>query len=106
MVPEFQISVTITARLAVRFAAAVFRTSVKIDFGTRSAWAETDFPEVVVFAEPYDSFFRHTKLFPYFNGLIVVLINCCPHLIERNLKPVFDEFKSPCKRLLFKIVTK
>ena len=105
MIPELQISVAVAARLAVRLAAAVFGTSVKIYFRARSAWAQTDFPEVIVLAKPYNSFLRHAQLFPNFNGFIVILVNRCPNLIKRNLKPVLDEFQTPCKGFLLKIIT-
>ena len=105
MVPEFNITVAVAARFAVRFAAAVLLASVKEDFGARAAWSQTDFPEVIVFAQTNDVIFRHAKLNPDIMGFVIVLIYGCPYPILRHLEPFRNEFPSPGETLLFKVIS-
>ena len=106
VVPEFQVTVAVTARLAVRLAAAVFRTSVEVNFGTWTARTQTDFPEVVFLTQSYDSIFRQTQFLPDFHSLVVILVYGCPNLIHRHLQIVTDEFQAPFQGLFLEIVPK
>ena len=101
MVPEFNITVTVAAR----FAAAVLLASVKEDFGARTARTQTDFPEVVVFAQADNVIFRHAQFNPDVVGFVIVLIYSCPYSILRHLEPLRNEFPSPGETLLFKVIS-
>ena len=106
MVPEFQVSVTVAARLAVRLSAAEFRTSVIVDLRAWSAWAESDLPEIVFFTEPYDPLLRKSDFLPDLYGFIIVLVDCCPELILRHLQDFGDELPAPVKGLSLEVIAK
>ena len=98
VIPELEVSVAVTARLAVRLATAPLRASVEVDLGARSAWSESDLPEVIILAKTYYSLFRHSDdVSPDLESFIVIFINSRPELFLRHLKPFSAEFPSPLK---------
>ena len=62
VIPDFHESVTIAAGLAIRAAAAVFNSSVKINFRARTARTLSVLPEVIRLAKLYYVLFRNTYL--------------------------------------------
>ena len=96
-VPEFGISVAVTAGAAIRRAAAVFFTAVKVDFRTRAAGACTVFPEVIFFSESYNPFGRNTDFFcPNVKSLVIILIDGDPELVHGHFHNL--SAKLPCPR--------
>ncbi len=107
MVPKFNISVTVTAWFTVRTAAAVIFSSVKINFGTWSAWSGTNFPKIILLAKPYNSFFRHAdNVFPNIESFVVILINGSPNFIFRHFEYLCYEFPAPSQGFCFEIIAK
>ena len=104
-VPEFNISVTFTADLAVGFSAAVFFAAVKIYFRAGSARALSDFPEIVLFSHTHNSVGRNAHFFrPDVKSLVVVLINCNPKLVHGKFQNLGAEFPRPRSSLIFEII--
>src|SRR5699024_10288887 len=97
MVPEFNVSVAVTSRFAVRTSASVFFSSVEIYFRAWSAWSLPYFPKVIVFPKFDDLFLRHSdNIFPYPVCLVILIIYCSPKFVRRHLENFRDEFPSPC----------
>ena len=106
MVPELKVSVAVAARLAVRTSAAPLRASVVVDLRARSARSESDLPEVIVFSETDDLFFRHSDdVSPDLECLIIVFIYGSPEFFLRHLKPFRAEFPAPLQRFLLEVIT-
>ena len=76
VIPDFHITVAVTAYRTSRFAAAIFLTAVVINFRTWSARACTMLPEVILFAKTENSFRRDTDFFiPDVESFIVIQVN-------------------------------
>ena len=64
-------------------------------------------PEIVIFSQTNYLFLRHTNnIFPYMIRLFVIFIYSSPKIFRRHFQYFCNEFPSPCKRFLFKIIAK
>ena len=105
-VPEFHVSVTVTAYAASRAVAAVFFTAVIVDFCTGTTGACTMFPEVVSFAQFYDSVCGQTNFFfPDFACFVVFFIDCYVQSVCGNFHPFCYKFPGPGNDFVFEVVT-
>ena len=106
-IPEFNIPVTFTARLAVRASASVCFSPVKINLGARAAWTGADFPEVIILTKPYNSLLRHTNhVSPERVCFIVIFIYSCPEPVNRHVKVFSNKLPGPGDSFFFEIITK
>ena len=104
VIPELDIPVAVTPRLAVRLAAAVFRSSVEVNLRARTARTQSDLPEVVFLSQMDDPLLRHSQTLPDIHRFLVIQINRSPDLLFRNLQHFRDEFPAPCQGFLFEVI--
>ena len=105
-IPEFHISVTVTAYAASRAVAAVFGTAIIVDFCTGTAGACAVFPEVVGFAQFYDSVCRQTNFFfPDFACFVIFFIDGYVQSVCRDFQPFCYEFPGPGNDFVFEVIT-
>ena len=96
VIPEFNISVAVTAYTAGGLAAAILFTSVKIQLGAGSAGTFAVLPEVIFFTKSYNTVWRYSYLLcPDIECLIIFLIYGYPDLINRQVKYLCAEFPRP-----------
>ena len=96
-IPYFYIAVAVAANVAVRLAAALFRSTVKVDLRTRTAGAGTVFPEVVFSAQTNHVVFCHADLLgPHVIGFVVIFENRNIQLICRHFQHLGEKFPCPC----------
>ena len=78
-IPDFQPAVTVTYAqcTAIRMIASVFFAAVNMNFTARTTWAGfPHLPEVVLFAQANDTFFRYrSQLTPQFISFIVIFVD-------------------------------
>ena len=87
MIPEFDITVTVTAGSAVFFSTAVLFSPIIVYLGAWSAGASSNFPEIIIFPKTNDSFFRKTyDIFPDVISLIIFFIYGNPETIFREFE--------------------
>src|SRR5699024_671290 len=104
-VPEFDIAVTVAADAAGRLAAAVLLAAVKIDLRAGTAGAGTVLPEVVLLAHAYNAIGSNADfLCPDLKGLVVVLINGNPQLVNRHLEHLCAELPGPGRGLVLEVI--
>ena len=105
-IPEFHVSVAVTAYAAGRAVTAVFRTTVIVDFCTRTAGACAVFPEVVFFAQFYDSVPRQTyHIMPDFACFIVFFVNGYVQSVFGDFQYFCYEFPRPGHDFVFEVIT-
>ena len=76
VVPYFHVTVTVTAYCTAWFTAAIFFSTIIVDFRTWTAWTCAVLPEVVFFSETEDSVSRDSDFFvPDIECFIILLIN-------------------------------
>ena len=104
-VPELGVSVAVTARAAIRRAAAVFFTAVKVNFRAGTAGACSVLPEIVLLAKPYDPFGSHPDLLcPDVKGFVVVLKDGDPELVHRHFHNLGAELPCPGGGFMLEII--
>ena len=79
-IPDFRITLAVTARFAARFATAVFFPQVIMDFGTGTARSGITgrAPEVIFFTKADNSGCGDTRFAPDVKGFIVITENRYP----------------------------
>ena len=76
IVPYFHITVAVAAYCTAWFTAAIFFSTIIVDFRTWTAWTCAVLPEVVFFSETEDSVSRDSDFFvPDIECFIILLIN-------------------------------
>ena len=104
-IPYLNITVAVAANVAVRLAAALFRTTVEVDLRTRAARTGTVFPEVVLSAQTNHVVFCHTDLLrPHVIGLVIVFKDGYIQLICRHLQHLGEELPGPCDCLDLEVI--
>ena len=112
IIPYFHKAVTVTPHLTVRLAAAVFDTSVIVNFGTGTARACAMLPEVIavtvlVPVKSGNLLRRHTDLLvPDFKRLVIFTVNGGIEPLRIHTDDFGQELPAPCNSLMLKIVTK
>ena len=105
IVPDFQITVAITAYSTVRTATAPFLTKIDINLRVRTAWTRADFPEIII----QTNYMRRIKawlLLPNFLSFLIIWINGSPELILWKFQNLSQELPCPRNSLLFEVITK
>ena len=106
-IPEFHVSVAVTANAAGRAVAAIFGTAVIIDFRTGTTGTCTMLPEVILLAKLLDSVPRQTNLFmPDFACFVILLIDGDIQLILRDFQPFGNKLPGPRDDFVLKIIAK
>ena len=106
MVPELNVTVAVTSRLAVRVIAAVFLAAVKIDFRARTAWTSPDLPEVIILAQTHDPLFRHAdNIAPDGISVVIVFIYGSPESVRRHFQYFRNEFPAPGQGFFLKVIS-
>ena len=104
-VPDFEVSIAVTANCTVRRAAAAFFAQVDVDFGVRTAGARADFPEVIFHLD--DMVLREARLgFPDFDGFIIIRINRNPEFVLRQFDDFRQEFPCPGNSFALEVIAK
>ena len=104
-VPNLYIAVAVAANVAVRLAAALFRSTVKVDLRTRAARTGTMFPEVILSAQANHVIFGNADLLgPHFKCFVIVFENGNIQLICRHLQHLGEEFPCPGDRLDLEVI--
>ena len=104
-IPYLNITVAVTANVAVRLAAALFRTTVEVDLRTRAARTGTVFPEVVLSAQTNHVVFCHTDLLrPHVIGLVIVFKDGYIQFICRHFQHLGEELPGPCDCLDLEVI--
>ena len=104
-IPDFEVTITITANSTVRAAAAALFAKVDVDFRIRTARAGADLPEVVI--EFHDMILWEAGLLAPDGGCFIVLrIDRDPKLFLRQIQDIRQELPRPGNRLFFEIVSK
>ncbi len=107
VVPYFHVAVAVAANGTSRFAAAVFFTTVIINFGTGTAGTCTMFPEVIFLAKTENTFCRDTHLFvPDFKCLVIIFINRRIQTLGIQTDYFCQEFPGPFDCFIFKVIAK
>ncbi len=107
VVPDFHVTVTFTAHLAIRSAAAVFRTAVKVDFRAGAARTFTMFPEVIGFAQTHNVVHGNANFFiPDLYCFIVFFINRAIQPLRRNFQFFGQKFPGPGNGFMLEIIPK
>ena len=106
-IPEFHVSVAVTANATGRAVAAIFGTAVIIDFRTGATGTCTMLPEVILLAKLLDSVPRQTNLFmPDFACFVILLIDGDIQLILRDFQPFGNKLPRPRDDFVLKIIAK
>ena len=107
IVPDFHISVAVTAGLAIRAAATVLFAAVKINLAAGTAGACAVLPEVIRLAKLYNMLLGDTDFIaPDRVSLVILLINRGPKQIFGDFKNLSQELPSPLNSLLLKVIPK
>ena len=104
-IPDLHEAIAIAANLTFRSAAANAFAAIEVDLRARTARTGTMFPEVILFAETNDTFWRNTNLFsPDLCCFIVLFINRDPQFVCRNFQNLSQKFPCPCSCFYFEII--
>ena len=104
-VPDFDITVAVTANAASWLSAALFLATVEIDFRTRTTWARAVFPEVIFSAQPLHVRGCNTHvLCPEVICFIIVFKDGNIQLIDWHFQFFGEEFPCPFDCLLLEVV--
>ena len=107
IVPNFHITVAVTAHSTVRLAAAVLLATVVIDLGAGAAGAGAVLPEVICLSETEDLFSRNADLLvPDFKGFLIVFVDGRIQAVCLQTNYLGQELPAPGNGLALKIVTK
>ena len=106
VVPDFHVTVALTAYCTVRFAAAVFFAAVIVDLGTWSARSGTVLPEIVFFSKLVNPVCRDAHLLvPDIKGFLIIHVNGRIQAVWIKSYRFGQEFPGPVDRLSFKIIS-
>ena len=106
-VPNFEESVTVAARFAIRAAATEFFTFIIVNFRVRTRRTYFKFPEVIFFSKFYNSFSRNTDfIMPNSICFIVFFIYRNPKSFLRQFHNFRQKLPCPMYCFCFKIVSK
>ena len=104
-VPDFNITVAVTAYMAIRLSASLFRTAVKVNLRTRAARTRAMLPEVVFSAQTNHVIFCNADLLrPHAIGFIVIFKDRDVQLICRHFQYLGKEFPCPGNGFNFKVI--
>ena len=106
-VPNFYIAVAFAANCTIRFAAALFRSTVKVNFRTWAAWTGTVFPEVIFFSQTnHMRFCNANVLGPQIIRFIIIFKYRNIQLIFRHFQNLGKEFPCPFNGFYLEVISK
>ncbi len=106
-IPEFHVSVTIAADLAIGAAAAIFGSAVVINFRAGTAGTCAVLPEIVIAPQFCDAIPRQTNpVMPDLTGLVILLEDGNMQLILGDFQPFCHKFPRPGDDFVFEIIAK